>query len=315
MRAVLRMWAVALVLVASGTQADVASFYQAKAVARDVIYFDRAEVDRGTFYCGCSWTWTGRSGGRVDLASCGYQVRAQDHRAGRIEWEHVVTAWVMGHQRQCWQTGGRERCTDSDPVFRQMEADLHNLVPAIGEVNADRSNYRFGVLPATPAAHGQCDFRVDFGDRVVQPRAEVRGMIARIYFYVHDRYGLRMSQQQQQMMLAWDRQHPVTEWERLRDARIAAVMGHHNPFVTGDRQWTLGHVPGAEGLQDSVAGTVHRSGQDDRSGSVRGNQNSLIYHLAEGCPSYDRVAEHNRVEFESVAEAEAAGYRKSGNCR
>ncbi len=27
-----------------------------------------------------------------------------------------------------------------------MEADLHNLVPAVGEINGDRSNYRFGMI-------------------------------------------------------------------------------------------------------------------------------------------------------------------------
>ena len=27
-----------------------------------------------------------------------------------------------------------------------MEADMHNLVPAIGELNADRSNYKFAAL-------------------------------------------------------------------------------------------------------------------------------------------------------------------------
>lgn len=64
-------------------------------------------------------------------------------RATRIEWEHIVPAWVMGHQRQCWQKGGRKSCTDTDPVFREMEADLHNLAPAIGEVNGDRSNYLY----------------------------------------------------------------------------------------------------------------------------------------------------------------------------
>lgn len=46
--------------------------------------------------------------GVVDLASCGYQVRKQQNRAQRIEWEHIVPAWVFGHQRQCWQNGGRK---------------------------------------------------------------------------------------------------------------------------------------------------------------------------------------------------------------
>lgn len=48
-------------------------------------------------------------------------------------------------------------------------------------------------------------------------------------------------------------------------------------------------------------------------GAVRGNRNSRIYHRPD-CPSYDRVAAHNRVPFESKTAAEKAGYRLAGNC-
>ncbi|CAM5322348.1 hypothetical protein SSTU70S_05180 [Stutzerimonas stutzeri] len=63
-----------------------------------------------------------------------------------MEWEHIVPAWVIGHQRRCWQQGGRKHCTANDPVFSRAEADLHNLVPVVGEVNGDRSNFGFGML-------------------------------------------------------------------------------------------------------------------------------------------------------------------------
>lgn len=92
----------------------------------------------------------GASGGRINHESCEYGVRKQENRAARLEWEHVVPAWVMGHQRQCWQKGGRHNCISGDPVFSVMEADMHNLVPSINEVNGDRSNYRFGMLPGEP---------------------------------------------------------------------------------------------------------------------------------------------------------------------
>lgn len=81
------------------------------------------------FYCGCKYT-----GNRVDLKACGYVPRKNAKRASRIEWEHIVPAWQIGHQRQCWQSGGRKNCTRYDPVYQKAEADLHNLVPSIGEV-------------------------------------------------------------------------------------------------------------------------------------------------------------------------------------
>lgn len=42
-----------------------------------------------SFYCGCEIRWQGKKG-IPDLESCGYQVRKNENRASRIEWEHVV---------------------------------------------------------------------------------------------------------------------------------------------------------------------------------------------------------------------------------
>ena len=60
-----------------------ARFEEAKVLARNAVYHDRNEV--GTFYCGCRWTWRGRSGGVIDHASCGYRVRANAERAARMQ--------------------------------------------------------------------------------------------------------------------------------------------------------------------------------------------------------------------------------------
>jgi competence protein ComEC len=46
---------------------------------------------------------------------------------------------------------------------------------------------------------------------------------------------------------------------------------------------------------------------------VIGNKNSKIYHLL-GCPGYKTVSDKNRVAFQSAEEAEAAGYKRAGNC-
>ncbi|WP_026012548.1 hypothetical protein [Stutzerimonas stutzeri] len=59
------------------------SFEKAKIELRQKVYHDRN--DDGDLYCGCDWQWMGRSGGRVDLQSCGYKVRRDANRAQRIE--------------------------------------------------------------------------------------------------------------------------------------------------------------------------------------------------------------------------------------
>lgn len=286
------------------------SFSEAKVQARQNIYHDRNHSEQGTLYCGCKWIWTGKSGGRVDLASCGYTPRRNAFRASRIEWEHIVPAWVMGHQRKCWQQGGRKNCTDTDPIFREMEADLHNLAPAIGEVNGDRSNYLYGMVSrAMPNQYGQCTTRTDFKDKTTEPRDAVKGFVARITFYMYDRYGLSMSRTQQRILMAWDHQYPVTAWEQERDRRIAKQMEHHNPYVTREKTWTLDQKPSRDGLKDTSLLGINTGKQ------IIGNRKSNVYHLPIGCPSYDKILKNNQISFSSREEAEEAGYRLAGNCR
>lgn len=179
------------------------------------------------FYCGCAYR-----GKQVDWDSCGYVPRHNPKRASRIEWEHVVPAWVIGHQRQCWQQGGRKNCSATDAVFAHAEGDLNNLVPAVGEVNGDRSNFPYGAFASEPAPiYGKCQTVIDFKLRRVAPRPEVRGAAARITLYMAQRYQLDLSRQQRQLMCAWAKTWPVSDWERRRDARITALQGFGNPFV------------------------------------------------------------------------------------
>ncbi|MDM9560793.1 endonuclease [Bordetella petrii] len=183
-----------------------------------------------TFYCGCRYR-----GKQADLQSCGYRVRKNAGRARRIEWEHVVPAWAIGHQRQCWQQGGRKHCSARDDVYRKAEGDLHNLVPELGELNNDRSNFRFTVWDQNPAMYGQCRMVVDFKGRRAQPPQQVRGRIARITLYMVHTYQLRLSRQERRLYCIWARTYPVDAWERARDARIRAVQGNSNPFVANPR--------------------------------------------------------------------------------
>lgn len=200
------------------------NFSQAKAAA--------AKINRdapGSFYCGCRIDWQGKKG-IPDLAGCGYQVRKNAQRAQRIEWEHVVPAWQFGHQLQCWQDGGRKNC-NKDATYRQIETDLHNLQPAIGEVNGDRNNFMYSQWNSGAGQYGQCPMKVDFKNKQAEPPARARGAIARTYFYMRDRYQLRLSRQQTQLFEVWNRQYPVSQWECQREARIAKVQGNHNPYI------------------------------------------------------------------------------------
>lgn len=209
----------------SGTSLAVDNFRQAKSLAVK-LYQEHPQ----TFYCGCDIRWQGKKG-LPDLKGCGYQVRKQETRAKRVEWEHIMSAWEFGHQLQCWQKGGRKACK-KDKTFDRMEGDLHNLAPAIGEVNGDRSNYRFSALTDKPSQYGACTMVVDFKAGRAMPPERARGPIARTYFYMEQQYGVSMSRRQRQLFSAWDKLYPVSSWECQRNQKIKKVQGNDNPFVT-----------------------------------------------------------------------------------
>ncbi|HOG68097.1 MAG TPA: endonuclease, partial [Fibrobacteraceae bacterium] len=126
----------------------------------------------------------------------------------------------------------RKNCSNNNEQFDLMEGDLHNLYPAIGEVNGDRSNFMFSQWTNEPEPmYGKCSTIVDFELKKVQPRKEARGIIARVSFYMEKTYGVSLSNQDRKLFEAWDRMYPVNSKECLRDKRIYNVQGDHNPFV------------------------------------------------------------------------------------
>ncbi|HHH19543.1 MAG TPA: hypothetical protein ENK86_03380 [Campylobacterales bacterium] len=168
--------------------------------------------------------------------TCGYHYRKNKNRANRIEWEHIVPAWHFGHQLQCWQKGGRMTCRQTNTKFRQMEADMHNLVPAIGEINGDRSNYKYGMIEGEARLYGEVDIEIHFKERRAEPQESRYGEIARTYLYMRDRYGLQISATQEKLLIAWNNLDPVSAWEKKRNQRIKELQGDENMYVTEYRR-------------------------------------------------------------------------------
>lgn len=182
-------------------------------------------------YCGCQF-----SRGRDIDANCGLRTNKFANRSDRIEWEHVVPASDFGRQMPCWReapgkTSGRKWCERTDDRFRRMEGDPYNLLPAIGSLNAIRSNHRYGEVPGEKRQFGSCDFEIE--DRIVEPPDFIKGDVARIYFYFEDRYNHRISSSQRKLFLAWHAQDPIDDYERMRAQDVEAYVGWKNPYALG----------------------------------------------------------------------------------
>lgn len=219
----------------SNTAATSASSYrEAKRLLFEVVHDGR----RTTLYCGCRFD----AAKRLTPASCGYEVIREPERAARAEAEHVIPASWIGRGRACWQRKicrdgdgrpfkGRDCCEATDAEYRQAAFDLVNLWPAIGDVNARRSNFRFGEIAGEARAFGSCDVEIE--GRTIEPRPQVRGDIARIGLYMERIHGIRLSRHHQRLFARWHRADPPDQAERERDARIRALQGRGNPFVAG----------------------------------------------------------------------------------
>lgn len=224
------------------TQID--SFSKAKKILRNQIYnTDNLKI---AFYSQCTYE-SKKVNNKYKLVvnkeSCGYLPRKpKNKRSNYIEWEHIVPAHAFGHSLPCWNTGndictkksgkeykGRKCCNKVSKEFKLMQADMYNLVPAIGEINGDRNNFTFTELEGEPRVYGKVNFEVDFKARKVEPPEYAKGQIARTYMYFHKTYNLPISKKQMNLYKAWDKQYPMTNKEKLVYKKIEKIQG--NKFV------------------------------------------------------------------------------------
>lgn len=154
-------------------------------------------------------------------------------RHKRIEWEHIMPAQNFGQHFPCWREAkekglnSRQYCSKTDPKFSKMEADLFNLVPAIGQINGDRSNYRYaeGLVGMTFGQYGKCKVKSDPSNKRFYPANYSKGFIARTYLYMSKKYNIRLSKQERRLMIAWDKTYPMTKQERKIRRLTSKIMG------------------------------------------------------------------------------------------
>lgn len=203
-----------------------------------------------TLYCGCSYTRTTSSGGKVDRASCGVETRSNEKRSKRIEWEHVVPASWFGQTRACWKlkglaypnkckkSSGRQCCEKVNEEFEIAHNDPNNLFPSVGEINADRSNHPYGEVPGEPRLYGKCDAELIElkGDvKIFEPaEGKVRGTVARAMLYMAQVYGVNV-ELPMDTIWNWHKNNPPEKWEIERAKLISKKTGLHNEWILGKK--------------------------------------------------------------------------------
>jgi deoxyribonuclease-1 len=213
------------------------SFSKAKKKLYKSVYNNQGQ----TFYVGCEW-----SKKKVNLESCNLQnsfSTKERKRALRTEAEHVIpSSWFYkqnNQYRQCHidskrlKKSTRSYCQKHDDDFRKAHNDLINLRPAVGAINAARSNKAFsetlsGKKETTYNGKGK---KIIITSRIVIPDKSIRGDIARIAFYMNKTYGVTYSKRQLETFKKWNSIDPVSDEERKLNQRIQKIQGQGNPYV------------------------------------------------------------------------------------
>ncbi len=155
-------------------------------------------------------------------------------RKGRqINIEHI---FPMGWVASALNCGSRSQCRTTSPSFNRIEADMHNLYPALARINKARGSRAFGMVPGERRRFGSCDFEIDPQKRRVEPRPAVRGNIARAMLYMQARYGLRLFPRQAALLRQWHRDDPPDHEELRRNRVIEQIQGQRNPFIDHPEQ-------------------------------------------------------------------------------
>ena len=155
------------------------------------------------------------------------------HKGREINIEHVFPmSWAAWH----FKCGKRKECRRSSDEFNLVEADMHNLWPSLADVNEARRSHPFAIIKGERHLYPACDFELDRRRKVVEPRPQVRGEIARSMFYMANEYGLKIRSRLGKTLVRWHRDDPVSDEEKRRNDVIEKIQGNRNPYIDHPKQ-------------------------------------------------------------------------------
>ncbi len=129
--------------------------------------------------------------------------------------------------------------------------DLHNLFPADGITNINKSNLPLGIVGEASFDNGVSKIGessiIEYSGRCFEPADEYKGDFARSYFYVVTAYNEQANNWASPMLnnneypvfnkwtidllLAWHRQDPVSNLEIERNNNVYNIQHNRNPFI------------------------------------------------------------------------------------
>ena len=199
------------------------TFDQSRRFIQDYVYRDNPY----TFYTECEYQIDYIPGEVYpDLTpffdSCkNYKVEPRLPEILNISWHYVVPNERFAKVFECWNYDEKDPCADNFE-YQNVLADMHNMVPDLNTPYSRKSaTLQFETHP----------FLLIYHPTKTIPRKSVLGDIARIYFYMSDRYKFRLSTEEKNTLNAWHNADPVDEWERTKNFRVYELQGTYNSYI------------------------------------------------------------------------------------
>jgi len=199
-------------------------------------------LDQFTYYCWCKFT----NLKKINSFQCWFKNNWKyESRSKKLEWEHIVPAenfWQSFKSWRDWNSAcidskwkkfkGRNCARKVDENFRYMEADMYNLVPSIGSINAIRSNYQIAEIEWEATEFWKCD--VEIKDRKFEPSENIKWDIARIYLYMNSAYKGRwiISNKNKKLIEFWNKIDPIDKAECNRYKAIKKIQKNDNIILS-----------------------------------------------------------------------------------
>jgi len=154
-----------------------------------------------------------------------YCDKAFEKKTPLLAVSHIYTGSSIREHLQC---GTNRQCMRDDAQYQSIMSDLHNAVAADSYFEFKRKSSIFGTLDKTVSPN-KCGFRKK--QHLIEPPDDLKGDIARVLLYMHQKYQLPLSTNFSLLSL-WNKSDPPSNTERARNEKIKTIQGNENHFVT-----------------------------------------------------------------------------------
>ena len=154
-------------------------------------------------------------------------------------WAQVVPDRFFGRELACMNQkvctnvftgekfGSPLCCRRIDIKYKQMEAELFNLIPVVSSFVPRQEGKPFGAVEHLLSYVGE----VKIGQSYIEPPERFKGDIARVYLYMDDRYGLSLSAAQRKMYEQWHKMDAVDTRECTMAKTITKIQKYPNRWI------------------------------------------------------------------------------------